>query len=402
MIGCAIAIMPNLVSSTAVSNGPSELLTSLKSQTRKKNLTSRQPRPDYTKFSHTTHVTRQNLACDSCHKFPTDNWKEVRQGDAAFPDVAEFPRHDSCLNCHRQQFFARERPAPRICANCHVNVTPRNTARYLFPSLGDVTDAAKVKPEANSEFVINFSHEKHIEVVGLNRPPRKPPSFAFMAISWQEKKAAAEPSESKSCPVCHQTHQPQGDSEDEYATKPPKDLGDNFWLKKGTFKTIPNSHTGCFTCHNVDAGLAPLPSDCNACHKLRSESPALKADFDPKLAQAMNIMDQTILTAWRRRWSSGTYRHEGGEHPNIGCQKCHNVMAMNTTDPRTLRVPVSSCGGAEGCHVTATADDGGALNFEIDQKKASAGFVCTKCHVTFGKEAIPDTHVKAIQALKKS
>jgi len=341
------------------------------------------------------------LACDSCHKFPTDNWKDVRKDDAAFPDVAEFPQHDSCLKCHRQQFFARERPAPRICANCHVNVTPRNTARYLFPSLGDIPDTSRVKADVTPEFLINFSHEKHVEVVGLNAPQRKPRPFAFMAIVWQEKKAPAEASETKSCPVCHQTHQPQGDSDNEYATKPPKDLGDNFWLKKGTFKTMPNSHTGCFTCHNVEAGLAPAPSDCNACHKLSSESLVLKSDFDAKLVQAMMISDQTILRTWRRRASSGTYRHEGGEHPNISCEKCHNVMAMDTTDPRTLRVPVTSCGGAEGCHVTATADDGGILNFEIDQKKASASFVCPKCQVRRGKQAIPDGHLKRIQALKE-
>ena len=66
---------------------------------------------------------------------------------------------------------------------------------------------------------------------------------------------------------------------------------------------------------------------------------------------------------------------------------------MNTLDPKTLKVPVTSCGGAEGCHITATTDDGGALNFEIDQKKANAGFVCAKCHISFGKEAVPANHL---------
>src|SRR5690349_5148511 len=93
------------------------------------------PRVAYSNFSHTTHVTKEKLACASCHKFPTKNWKTVRKGDAAFPDVAEFPEHDTCLKCHRQQFFARERPAPQICANCHVKGTPADTSRYPFPSL---------------------------------------------------------------------------------------------------------------------------------------------------------------------------------------------------------------------------------------------------------------------------
>jgi hypothetical protein len=69
---------------------------------------------------------------------------------------------------------------------------------------------------------------------------------------------------------------------------------------------------------------------------------------------------------------------------------------MNTVNVKTLAVPVRSCGGAEGCHITATTDDGGALNYEIDQKKTNPGFVCTKCHISFGREAVPENHIQAI------
>ena len=102
---------------------------------------------DYTKFSHQTHAVAQKLACNSCHKVPSKNWKGVRKGDAAFADVSDFPEHSMCLSCHRQQFFARERPAPSICSNCHIAVTPRDTARWLFPSLGDVTDPKRKRRE---------------------------------------------------------------------------------------------------------------------------------------------------------------------------------------------------------------------------------------------------------------
>src|SRR5437867_8077036 len=128
------------------------------------------PKVDYTRFSHQTHVVTQKLACNSCHKVPSKNWKEMRKGEAAFADVSDFPEHSSCLNCHRQQFFARERPAPVICANCHVNNSPRDTSRYLFPSLGDVTDPTKKRREFVSEFGVGFPHDKHIDVVGLNVP----------------------------------------------------------------------------------------------------------------------------------------------------------------------------------------------------------------------------------------
>src|SRR4030095_1484224 len=126
------------------------------------------PGPDYAQFSHTTHLTQEKLTCDSCHKFPTKNWNEVRKGEAAFPDVADFPEHSSCLNCHRAQFFARERPAPAICSNCHINVTPRDTARFVFPSLGDVSTAAGQRRDSPGEFIMNFPHDKHMDAVGQN------------------------------------------------------------------------------------------------------------------------------------------------------------------------------------------------------------------------------------------
>jgi hypothetical protein len=69
---------------------------------------------------------------------------------------------------------------------------------------------------------------------------------------------------------------------------------------------------------------------------------------------------------------------------------------MNTVDVQTLKVPVSSCGGAEGCHATATLDEGGILNYEIDQKKKNANFACTKCHIVFGKQNVPASHLSAI------
>jgi len=373
--------------------------------------TRKNPRVDYLRFSHQTHAAKEKLSCDSCHRFPTKNWKEVRKGDTAFPDVAEFPEHASCLNCHRQQFFARERPAPAICSNCHVKVTPRDTARFLFPSLGDVSDPLKPRPDVVTEFGINFPHDKHIDVVGAAGPAANPNRAGFLAVVWQQKSAPAEASEPKSCPVCHQTYQPQGKSDDEYVTKPPKDLGDNFWLKKGAFKTIPNSHAICFTCHNADLGIAPAPSECAICHKLGTASildqtgsplaAVLKPDFDLKLPETIAVSDRTILKTWRQRISSGAFRHEGGEHPNLSCLKCHNVPALNTVDKKTLIVPVRSCGGAEGCHVTPTTDDGGILNYEIDQKKAKPGFVCTKCHIAFGKEVVPPSHVAAISMATK-
>jgi len=350
------------------------------------------PKIDYTKFSHTTHAVTQKLACNTCHKVPSKNWKDVRKGDAAFADVTDFPEHSTCLNCHREQFFARERPAPKICSNCHIAVTPRDTARWLFPSLGDVTDLSLKRRDFISEFGVAFPHDKHIDVVGLN--PNSRPSF--VNALFQDKK----PAPPKSCPVCHETYQPQGKSSEEYVIKPPKTLGDAFWLKKGTFKTIPNSHTICFTCHSADSGIPPEPKNCEMCHKLVTPM-QLKVDFDPKLSAQMEA-DKIMLNRWSRRISAGGFRHEAGEHPDLSCLNCHNAASptFNTVDPKTLKVPLRSCGGAEGCHITPTTDDGGALNFEIDSRKKDPKFVCTKCHITFGKEPLPENHPQAIPTPK--
>ena len=360
-----------------------------------KSKTPAKPKIDYAKFSHQTHVVAQKLACSSCHKVPSKNWKDVRKGDAAFQDVADFPEHASCLNCHRTQFFARERPAPIICSNCHIAVTPRDQARWLFPSLGDLTDPKLKRREFLSEFGVGFPHDKHLDAVGLNQS-LSPDRAGFVNALFQDKK----PAPPKSCPVCHETYQPQGKSSEEYVVKPPKDIGDNFWLKKGTFKTIPNSHTICFTCHNADSGIAPEPKNCETCHKLTAAAP-MQVDFDSKLATSMGA-DTTMLARWSKRHSAGGFRHEGGMHPDLGCLDCHNASTatFNTVDPKTMKVAVKSCGGADGCHITNTLDEGGALNFEIDSRRKNPNFVCTKCHVTFGKEPVPENHPQAIPTPK--
>ncbi len=267
-----------------------------------------QSRTAYTDFSHSTHVTKEKLACSSCHKFPTKNWKDVRKGDAAFPDVTEFPEHASCLNCHRQQFFARERPVPKICSNCHVKATPVDTSRKLFPSLGEAFLATA--KSFVSDFHVAFPHDKHSDA---------------------------------ECADCHQT-QPQG-----------------------IFKSRPITHEKCFTCHNQESELAPLPPNCDNCHKLPLPA-SRNADFAERI-------------------SAAAFHHEA--HSDLKCTQCHN-------GPEMRKVAVKSCGGAEGCHVTATLDDGGILNYEIDQRNKNAKFVCTKCHIEFGNKAVPESHLKAI------
>ena len=247
-----------------------------------------QSRTNYSNFSHTTHITNQKLACSSCHKVPTKNWKEVRKGDAAFPDVTEFPEHASCLNCHRQQFFARERPVPKICSNCHVKATPLDTSRLPFPSLG--TAASFV-----SEFRVSFPHDKHSDA---------------------------------DCADCHQNPKPQG---------------------KETSATKPLAHAMCFTCHNQESELAPLPPNCDTCHK--------QAATSEKLFAHAVFVEPPAATDFSQ------FKHDNRNHARLPCLLCHrreNNSPQPTLPGKAAHAP------CVGCHA--------------QQFSNPASEICTICH----------------------
>jgi hypothetical protein len=354
---------------------------------------------DYTNFDHATAQHRK--ACDACHKFPSANWKEARPGEAAFADITEYPEHSSCLDCHRTQFFARERPQPKICAVCHVGATPRNTTRWPFPSLAEAFDTTPKGRAAASDFGVAFPHDKHEGVIGGLEGGRDDRAL-FVRASFVGGGGTRQDDPAKAnafCANCHQTFQPQGDSDDEFVTKPPKDLAeDAFWLKKGTFKTAPRDHATCFTCHSADGGMEPMPNNCAACHKLLQPSERLsltaaREDFDPKLAARMGVTDRATLRRWAAR-GAARFRHEWPPH-DLACADCHKPAQMNAAEPRARRVPVLSCGGGgTGCHVEPTND--GILNTVVAKKKENPAFVCTKCHVLNGRLPLPESHAAAV------
>lgn len=337
--------------------------------------------PRYSEFPHDTKAHK--LECSNCHKFPSVNWKTVRPAQTAFADITEYPQHDSCIKCHTQQFFKGARP--QICSICHVNATPRNGVRHPFPNPREIFEISPKGKNADSDFVVSFPHDKHIEIVATNGTRVVTFSNAGFVGSRRRNEA--------SCAVCHQTIVPQGNSDEEFVTPPPPKIGDAFWLKKGTFKSGPNGHTTCFTCHSADTGMLPAPQTCSACHQLRPASGP--ADFDAKIAAPMKIENKKMIDAWRRRDSSGTFRHEFFGHVELSCSTCHNVQTMRTADPNTTRVPVASCAT---CHATPSLDDGGALNYEADKRRTEPAFQCVKCHITLGKLPIPESHLKAIAA----
>ncbi|MBX7169941.1 MAG: cytochrome c3 family protein [Pyrinomonadaceae bacterium] len=338
----------------------------------------------YTVFPHETH----QLECNSCHKFPSSNWEKVRK--EAFPDITDYPKHESCLECHREQFFLSG-PKPTICSICHTNPSPNDGSRHPFDNPREIFDETPKGKAKVSDFQIHFAHDKHIDIVSRNENPFEQNRNGFTFF-----KASHKRSNEDSCKVCHQTYRPQDKSDEEYFSPPPKGLGDAFWLKKGTFKTVPNGHTTCFTCHNTDTGITPAQNECATCHKLKQPFP--KADFDMQLAEKIGVTERFMLQSWQKRDSSGAFRHEFFSHADLSCSTCHNVNKMDTLDAKTKKVLVSSCAP---CHITATSDEGGILNYEIDSRKKDAKFECVKCHISFGKMDIPNSHLKAISELGK-
>ena len=373
------ALVTLLLASTFVDRPKAEVNDNFEFPTPRKTSGKATPKRTYSEFPHS--VKAHQVACNTCHKFPSDNWEKVRAKEQAFPDITEYPKHESCVSCHRQQFF-RGNP-PVICSICHTNPSPRDPTRHPFPNPREIFDRSTKGKTATSDFMIAFPHTTHIDIVSENRAS----SAEFRTVGWTRSKLVAE----ESCAVCHKTYEPQGEGKDEYVLPPPAKWGDKFWLKKGTFKTVPAGHTNCFTCHSADSGIAPAPADCAVCHKLKT--PVAKADFDPAMAAIMKLTDKLTLDAWRLRDSSATFRHEWISHAELSCSTCHDATKMVTTDNSTKRVSVLACAT---CHATATAVDGGALNFEVDSRKSNPKFECSKCHLSYGKLTIPDSHLKAI------
>jgi len=222
--------------------------------------------PRVSDFSHSTHVGKEKLKCNSCHKVVSK-------------DLTDLPEHASCLNCHRQQFFARERPVPKICSNCHVKATPLNTTRHPFPNFG-VKAAGFV-----SEFRISFAHEKHEDV---------------------------------DCADCHETKEP--DSR-------PRAL----------------THAKCFACHNQESELAPLPANCDTCHK------SAKAVFAHAVQQSATDYSQ--------------FKHDNGNHAGLPCLLCHR---RENNSPQPALPGKAAHAPCTGCHA--------------QQFSNPASAICTICH----------------------
>ena len=291
---------------------------------------------DYSKFSHST--KKHQGACDTCHKIPTSGWQKV----SGIPDVNDFPEHQACVSCHRNQFFKGQRPP--ICSVCHNKTSPRDEARLPFRN-----------PASQLQFTIEFPHDRHQDVIALL--PRK----TFYSSQRAFAHVASDDNAYNNCTICHaQKAQPNA---------PKNNWPDAYQPKEGTFKSAPTGHDSCFNCHWKSQ--QPVAQNCIGCHKLASSS------FSP------------IRTPTR---ISLKFVHDGGGEKQVHVKEC-TTCHINITKSATLRglkpdVPITSC---TECHnKEGLRQDVSKELAAIDKNR---GFVCVYCHTSdVGVKDAPSSH----------
>jgi hypothetical protein len=324
------------------------------------------PRGSPVKYSAFLHSSdkHQSLTCNACHKVPTE-WTAKR----VFPDVADFPNHDACVRCHRQQFFTRQAlvgTGPAICTVCHVRAAPREEGRFAF---GKPNGAGQpTKPKDERQFTIEFPHDKHQNVIASAHPgPGPGKAVSFIRASFFRPPTDDQRPDYNNCSICHQRNE---DLVIAPLTPPP---GAATEMNK-FFKTMPHAHDSCFNCHWKNQ--KPTSEDCGGCHK-----PA--AIF-------------VAITGLKR--ISAMFSHEGGKGEHVlECTTCHiNITRAGTLRGLTPDVPIAACVTCHKDNKKTTYPKLTTIEEEFEQFKKTSS--CTYCHTAdVGKKKPPASHEAAVQ-----
>jgi hypothetical protein len=303
--------------------------------------TANRPAPvDYSRFSHVT--KKHQATCNSCHKVPTSNWRKVSD----YPDVADYPGHGACVSCHRSQFFKGAKPV--ICSVCHSKVSPKDDARFAFR-----------KPAGPRQFLIEFPHDKHQDVIA--KLFRGLPGESQIVQASYSIYADDKTKHYNNCEICHGPKSTP-------AVAPAGGWIDGFVPDNFALKSVPASHASCFSCHWKSE--QPVNDNCVGCHKLPVPPATVSVDDGPKR-------------------KSMKFRHGRPEAHVAECSTCH----INITKSATLKglkpdVPITQC---TQCH----NKDGQRLDLSkeltaIDKDRA---FVCVYCHTSdIGRRDPPAGH----------
>jgi hypothetical protein len=324
------------------------------------------PRGSTAKYSAFLHSSEKHksLACNACHRIPTA-WNAKRE----FPDVADFPDHDACVRCHRQQFFTGQAfsgSGPVICTVCHLRAAPREEARFAFGKPNAAHQTAEAKDER--QFTIEFPHDKHQNVIALGGKGR---GFPYASTEMHHGPRSAPPDDRKpdynNCTLCHQRS-------DDLIIAPLAAPNQTSSLENKFFKTVPHSHDACFDCHWKNQ--KPASDDCAGCHKAAN---TFVASLSPKRISAK-------------------FSHEGGKGEHVmECTTCHiNITRASTLRGLTPDVPIAACTSCHQDNKKTTYPKAVTIEEEFAQyKKTNA---CSYCHTPdVGTKKPPLSHEAAAQ-----
>jgi hypothetical protein len=339
---------------------------------------------DYSRFSHS--IQKHQGACNTCHKLPTDNWKKVRD----YPDVADYPGHAACVSCHRPQFFKGAKPP--ICSVCHAKVSPRDEARFAFRN-----------PASRREFLIEFPHDKHQDVIARLLPQNPVmPNLVTQTLTSRGLRtwAHVRPSETKpsqtptgrglrynNCEICHTPRSVA-------PVAPPTGWIDSFVPDAAAFRAVPTSHASCFNCHWKSE--QPTGENCGGCHK--SLSTNVSANTSRLTSENPKPTDSIPFFLWDLRISL-KFRHAREQHV-AECTACHiNITKSSTVRGLKPDVPITAC---TECH----NKDGLRLDVsgELEAIDKNRDFTCSYCHTSdVGRRDPPASHylIAGREALKR-
>lgn len=321
-------------------------------------------------FSHTTpaHKNGKYASCASCHSLPTKNWASPRRDKLSpFPDVATFPSHTSCFGCHTRDIYSN---GGAFCGTCHTVPTMRARAVLAFP----------IKSHA-SQFNTIFPHDVHQDLIASNEKKVdlfQPAHFV---------KASFAPADDKdkpvfyNCAICHTTTAalPKfGPRKLTGLTSLADVITDKFDrpVTAEFFKSSPEGHESCFTCHYQFKNLPVGKQSCAGCHAPTAPY------FEKKGTERYSIK----------------FDHNRVGHGEKDCTSCH-LRITQQSDIKLMKdadVPIAAC---RSCHATQEDDPSKKILFtEIDAREKSIAdktpvFQCTYCHTSaIGRFEIPTSH----------
>lgn len=326
-------------------------------------------------FSHATRAHKEGKYnnCASCHTLPTKNWMAARRDKLEpFPDVVNYPYHNSCFACHTKDIYSN---GAAFCGSCHVTASMRaQGGKGVLPF--------PLKSHS-MQFKTIFPHDIHQDLIASNQ---NTPDYApahFVPVSFVSTDDKPKPT-FYNCAICHKTVEklPKYENRKLTAEKPlATPMPDVFAMPVTAdfFKNSPTGHESCFTCHYQYQNLPAGKQSCAGCH-----------------APTTPYFEKSVTKRYSLK-----FNHERDGHYQKDCASCHLRITQNK-DVNTMLdadVPITSC---KQCHATqeTSAPWKQIITTEVEKReetvsKAEPVFQCSYCHTSaIGSYEIPASHRK--------